>query len=475
VLEMAVDIKKLLGGKSLMTTIAVLVMLTGIVIGVIYIIPGLLKETVFLDLEYDRLHITERIDELTEQNADDTEAQIAELQDELDSVSEQLTRVRAEISQPRSIGVALLVAGLSLGGFLLAVGSRSQLIIPLLALNMLVFFNIFRDVSFFAVETAVNNLGYTVISGNFYNIIQKATELVLLAIGMTFVISATKGADISVGATASIAGAVFFKVLLSNDLTLVSLILALCAAAVVSVIVVGGFNSTLVAVFRIQPMVATLIMFTTGRAIAYWINGGTTPTMFNNQWLDYFGRFLPGVPIHTPIITAVICGIVISLVIKFTNLGLYNQSVGINEKSARLNGMNPVRVKYTAFVILGLCVAIAAATSIGRIGLINHETILLGVELDAILAVAIGGNSLGGGKFKIAGSIMGAYVIYGLNETLLNMGVSSTVIQAYKAIVIILLVILGSPVVQEKAGRLWNDVRARFAVSAHKEGMQHGE
>jgi len=216
-------------------------------------------------------------------------------------------------------------------------------------------------------------------------------------------------------------------------------------------------------------MVATLIMFTTGRAIAYWINGGSTPTLFTNKWLDYFGRFIPGVPIHTSIITAVVFGIVIFLILKFTNLGLYNQAVGINEKSARLNGMNPVRVKYTAFVILGFCVAVAAATNIGRISLINHETILSGIELDAILAVAIGGNSLGGGKFRIAGSVMGAYVIYGLNETLLNMGVSSTAIQAYKAIVIILLVILGSPVVQEKAGRLWNAVKVR--TMAAKEGV----
>ena len=211
-------------------------------------------------------------------------------------------------------------------------------------------------------------------------------------------------------------------------------------------------------------------MFTTGRAIAYWINGGSTPTVFGNNWLDYFGRFLPGVPIHTPIITAVACGTIIFLVLKFTNLGLYIQSVGINEKSARLNGINPVVVKYIAFAILGLCVTVSAATSIGRLGLMNHVYILQAVELDAILAVAIGGNSLGGGKFKISGSIMGAYVIYGLSETLFNVGVSSTVIQAYKAIVIIFLVILSSPVVQEKLGQAWKTVMAKRAASAHGEG-----
>jgi len=316
----------------------------------------------------------------------------------------------------------------------------------------------------------VNHMGYTVLSGNFYNIFQKATELVLLAMGMTFVISATKGADISVGATAAIAGAVFIRFILAYEFTLPFMILALIVTAFFTVIVVGGFNGTLVSVFKIQPMVATLIMFTTGRAIAYWINGGSTPTVFGNDWLDYFGRFIPGIPIHTSIITAVVCGTIIFLVLKFTNLGLYIQSVGINEKSARLNGINPVKVKYMAFAILGLCVTIAAATSIGRLGLMNHVYILQAVELDAILAVAIGGNSLGGGKFKISGSIMGAYVIYGLTETLFNLGVSSTVIQAYKAIVIIFLVILSSPVVQEKMTQTWNAIKAKRAVSAREEG-----
>jgi len=465
------NFRKLLNRKNLITLIALLFMLSGIIAGAIYIIPGLAGEAVWLDLDYERYNIENRIAELKELDSATAEDELAIAEQELDNVRAELIRVREGISQPRSIGVALLVAGLGIGGFLLAVKNRSQLLIPLLALNLLVLFNIFNDVSFFAMETAVNYMGYTIISGNFYNIIQKATELVVLAMGMTFVISATKGADISVGATAAIAGAVFIRVILSYEFTLPLMILAFLITAFITVIVVGGFNGTLVSVFKIQPMVATLIMFTTGRAIAYWINGGSTPTVFGNDWLDYFGRFIPGVPVHTPIITAIVCGTIIFLVLKFTNLGLYIQSVGINEKSARLNGINPVVVKYLAFAILGLCVTVAAATSIGRLGLMNHVYILQAVELDAILAVAIGGNSLGGGKFKISGSIMGAYVIYALSETLFNIGVSSTEIQVYKAIVIVLLVIMSSPVVQEKMSQVWKAAMAKRAVSSQGEGQ----
>jgi len=355
-------------------------------------------------------------------------------------------------------GVAIVFAGLGLGSLLFSVLNRSQLVIPLIALNLLIFLNIFRDIGFFSIGTLVNSLGNTVLTGNLIFIFHRATELVLLAIGMTLVTSASKGQDISVGATAAIAGSVFVRIVLANEFSLLYMVIAFLVACLVS-LVFAAFNGTLVAVFRIQPMIASLILFTTGRSIAYWINGGATPTVNNHQWLDAFSRFIPGVPVHTPIITAVVCGIIIALVLKFTNLGLYTQAVGINQKSARLNGINPVRVKMVAFLIMGVCVTIAGVINVGRIGLINHETILRGIEMDAILAVAIGGNALSGGKFKLSGSVIGAYVITGLIETLYAMRVPSTDIQAIKAGVIIFLVVIGSPVVKALLGRLGGYIR----------------
>jgi len=330
---------------------------------------------------------------------------------------------------------------------------RSQLIIPLLALFMLTVFNLFRDPGFFSISVLINASGDKVLSGNLISILNGASELVVLAIGMTLVTAASRGQDISVGAAAAIAGSVFVRFLLSGEFSLPMMITAFLASCVAAMLI-GAFNGTLVAVFNIQPMIASLIMFTTARAIAYWINGGATPTINNHKWLEYYSRFIPGIPIPTPIFTVIICCVLIALALRFTNLGLYIQAVGINEKSARLNGIGPVGVKLMAFMILGLCVAIAASINVGRIGLINHETILRGIEMDAILSVAIGGNALSGGKFKVTGSIIGAYIIEGLTNTLYAMRVSSTDIQAYKAVVIILLVIAGSPVVKEKVARL---------------------
>jgi len=323
---------------------------------------------------------------------------------------------------------------------------KSQLIIPLFALLLLVVFNLIRDVGFFSLNITINNDGNAVLSGNIISILNSASELAIIAIGMTLVTASSRGQDISVGAVAAIAGSVFVRVLREHDISWPIILVAFlgaCAAAILC----GTFNGLLVAGFRIQPMIATLILLTAGRPIAYWINGGATPTV-ESPLLGNIGSFIPGIPIPTPILIVIVFAILVSLVLRLTNLGLYTQAVGINEKSARLNGINAFGMKILSFMMLGVCVSIAGCISVSRIGLINHETILLDIEMDAILAVAIGGNALSGGKFNIAGSVIGAYIIQALTITLYAMKVSSTAVKAYKAIVIIAIVVLGSPVVQ---------------------------
>ena len=329
---------------------------------------------------------------------------------------------------------------------------NSQLIVPLLSILLLVVFNLIRDPSFFSIEITTNNAGNPVLAGNLISIFNSASELAILAMGMTLVTAASGGQDISVGALAAIAGSVFVKVLRAGTITPLTIILAFVACCVVAVIF-GALNGTLVAVFKIQPMIATLVLYTCGRSVAYWINGGATPTV-SSPLITALGSFIPGVPIPTPIIIVAICGLIFALVFRFTTLGLYTQSVGINQRAARLNGINAMGIKLLAFMILGACCAVAGCIAVSRLSLINHETVLLEIEMDAILAVAIGGNALSGGKFKMASSVIGAYAIQALTVTLYAMKVPSTDIKAYKAIVIILIVVIGSPVVKEKFSRL---------------------
>ena len=344
-------------------------------------------------------------------------------------------------------------------------GKYSQLLLPLLSILLIVVFNLIRDPGFFSVEITKNNAGNTVLTGNLISIFNGASELAVLAMGMTLVTAACGGQDISVGALATIAGSVFVKILRGGEITRVSILAGFLACCVVAMLF-GAFNGTLVSVFKIQPMIATLVLFTCGRSIAYWINGGATPTI-SSPLITAIGSFIPGCPIPTPIIIVAAVGLLLGLVFRFTTLGLYTQTVGINQRAARLNGINPMFIKLASFLVLGLCCAVAGCISVSRLSLINHETMLLEIEMDAILAVAIGGNALGGGKFKVTGSVLGAYAIQALTTTLYAMKVPSTDVKAYKAVVIILIVVISSPIVKQAMNRLWTKVKAR--IPAKKE------
>lgn len=337
---------------------------------------------------------------------------------------------------------------------------RNQIIIPLIALFILLAFNLIVDPSFFDINLGHNNLGYPVLSGYLITVLDCGSELAILAIGMTLVTAASGGQDISVGAAVAIAGSVILRVLCGRNTrpeTLrTSVLVALLVACLVSM-AFGAFNGILVAYFKIQPMVATLILFTAGRSIAAWINNNELP-IISEPSFAYYGTTIPGCPLPTPFLIAAGCVLIAFLVLKFTNIGLYVQAVGINENSSKLNGLNPRLIKFITFVLLGLCVAVVGLIKVSRLSTINYSVVAKDIEMDAILAVALGGNSLAGGKFNMAASIIGAYVIQLLTTTLYKFDVNSAALPAYKAVVVIILVILSCPIVKEWLGKLKNRI-----------------
>lgn len=339
--------------------------------------------------------------------------------------------------------------------------TKKQIFFPIITLVLLALFNLIADPSFYRITLSQNANGYPVLLGNLITIIDYGSELAILAIGMTLVTAATGGQDISVGAVIAIAGSVILRVLCGTEsqpeYLHAPIIVAFIVGCIVSMLF-GAFNGILVAYFKIQPMIATLILFTAGRSIAAWINNNQLPVISPacSESFSYFGNSIPGIPIPTPFFIAIACMIIIGIVLRTTNLGLYTQSVGINEKSARLNGMNPTFIKFLSFVILGLCVAIAGLIKVSRISTINYSVVAKDIEMDAILAVALGGNALSGGKFNMAASILGAYVIQFLATTLYKLNVQSNALPAYKAVVVILLVVLSTPSVRGWFLKQWN-------------------
>ncbi|MCL2129599.1 MAG: ABC transporter permease [Treponema sp.] len=366
----------------------------------------------------------------------------------------------------------------NLQGVLKKLGSKFNfLLMPIAVFLLLLGINIIADIirlgfshafNFFIIQFRLNNLGYEVLGGNLISILNGASELAIITIGMTLVTASSRGQDIGVGAVAAIAASVFFYVIrASSEVTLLWVLFAFIICAIAAM-VCGVFNGTLVAKVKIQPMIATLIMFTSGRSIAYAINGGASPKVFDDITLQ-IGGFIHGVPIPTPVFIVLLYSLIFFLIFKFTNLRLYVQSIGINEKSARLNGINPIAIKILTFVILGFCVAGAGVINACRMQRVDHLSILGGIEMDAILAVAIGGNLLSGGKFSIIGSIIGAYTIETLNVTLLRLGVLPEPIRVYKATFIILLMLLSSPVLKNYIAILWSSLSSKFRPIAKEE------
>ncbi len=348
-------------------------------------------------------------------------------------------------------------------------GGVGQLLIPLIALGILLVFNLIRDPGFYAISVSVNNSGNPVLTGNLISIIDSASELAIIAMGMTLVTAACGGQDISVGSVGTIAGSIFIKTLKGfpeiNLWTVLVAILACCAVTVLFT----SFNGALVSVFKIQPMIATLILFSCGRSIAYWIVGSATPQV-SGPIISAMGMTIPGIPIPSPVFGVILVGLLLALIFKFTTLRLYTESVGVNQGASRLNGINPISIKMISFVILGVCVAVAGIIQTCRMGQVSHKTLLIDIEMDAILAVAIGGNNLGGGRFRISGTILGAYIIQMLTTTLYAMRVVPANIKAYKAIVIIIIVMAGSPVLKAKLVSFFKHLfSAKPAVSSGKE------
>lgn len=337
--------------------------------------------------------------------------------------------------------------------------TTAKLFLPLLCLLFVLLINLIKDPSFFVV--AINN---GVLYGRLIDILNRGSETAILAVGMTLTVAVSAGTDISVGSVMSLSACFCCMLLAGYGVNTTSSLVMPMAVGVIAGILLGGvcgvFNGVLVSKLKIQPMVATLILYTAARAIGLLMCNNQIVYIRYNPF-KYFGNFLPGCPIPTPIFITIAVIAVAAILLKKTALGLYVQSVGINRRAARLLGINSALIIFICYVICGLCSGIAGIVASSRIYSADSNNIGLYFELDAILAVALGGNSLAGGKFSLSGSIVGAYTIQAISTTLLALGVSTDQAPVAKAIIVIIIVAVQSPVFK----RWISDFANRFKTS----------
>ncbi|HDT6509980.1 TPA: ABC transporter permease [Klebsiella aerogenes] len=273
--------------------------------------------------------------------------------------------------------------------------------------------------------------------GSPIDILNRAAPVALLAIGMTLVI-ATGGIDLSVGAVMAIAGATAASMTVAGHSLPVVLLAALGAGALA-----GLWNGILVAVLKIQPFVATLILMVAGRGVAQLITSGQIVT-FDSPALSWLGSgsllLLP-----TPVIIAIVTLLLFWLFTRRTALGMFIEAVGINIRAAKNAGVNTRIVVMLAYVLSGICAAIAGIIVAADIRGADANNAGLWLELDAILAVVIGGGSLMGGRFNLLLSVVGALIIQGMNTGILLSGFPPELNQVVKAVVVLCVLIVQSP------------------------------
>ena len=273
--------------------------------------------------------------------------------------------------------------------------------------------------------------------GPVMDILKRGAPVGLLAVGMTLVI-ATRGIDLSVGAVIAIAGAVAAWAI-TRDLGLAAALALAFAAGLAA----GLWNGVLVAIVGIQPIVATLILMTSGRGIAQLVTEGRILT-FSHDGLAFLGSgAVLGIPV--PAVLWVATAIAVTLLLRRTALGMLIEAVGVNRNAAALAGVNATVLIIAVYSASGLCAALAGVVATADIRGADANNAGLWMELDAILAVVIGGNSLLGGRFSIAASLLGALIIQTIYTGILLAGFPSEYNLSIKAVIVLVILVLQSP------------------------------
>ena len=260
-------------------------------------------------------------------------------------------------------------------------------------------------------------------------LLRQAAPIAVVAVGMAIVIG-TGGIDLSVGSVMAIAGQVGATLVLHDH----PVLLAIVAALVVSALC-GVFNGTLVARFGVQPIIATLILFIAGRGIAQLISGGELQPLANPdfQWIGLARPF----EIPAQVIIAFVVAIVAWLVMRLTVYGRHVLAVGGNETASRLAGVPAARVKLLAYVVSGVLAGLVGLITVSATYASDANNTGVGMELDAIAAVAVAGTPLTGGKVTVWGAVVGAVLLKLLQNTLIAHGITKEVAQMIEGAVIV--------------------------------------
>lgn len=336
--------------------------------------------------------------------------------------------------------------------------TQAQMFWPLMVFLAILLINgIISGGEFFSIQ---------IVDGHFYgriiDIFRNGSKLMLLATGMTMVL-ATGGTDISVGSVMAISGAIACSIvdgrIFSN---LGGSVAAAVVLAILSGVLCGFWNGFLVSRVKIQPIIATMILMVAGRGIAQLITEGKIVTVNSDAYYYINGGYILGLPVPVFIVAFVV--ILTMLFVKKTAFGLFVESTGCNPLASSFAGIHVNTIKLAIYTFCGAMAGVAGLIESAGIKGADCNNAGLMIEMDAILAVAIGGTSLTGGRFSIPASLIGALIIQSITTSVLAMGVAPEVTQVVKAVIVIAICLFQSKKVQDKMA-LVSKSKARKGVA----------
>jgi ribose/xylose/arabinose/galactoside ABC-type transport system permease subunit len=324
--------------------------------------------------------------------------------------------------------------------------SRHRLFWPTLVLVGLLFGNLIFTHGFFSIQVKDGHL-----YGSLIDILRLGAPLILVGLGMTLVI-ATGGIDLSVGSVVAISGALsclmISKLADMNDLSgvLTAIVLGVLLASAL-----GLWNGFLVAGLGIQPIIATLILMVAGRGLAQLITNGQIITIRSSRYALIGAGYWLTVPFSIVVALGVFA--LASLLVRRSALGMLIEAVGGNAEASRLAGVHSRRLVWLVYAFSATTAGIAGLMISSNVSSADGNNAGLWIELDAILAVVIGGTSLAGGRFSFTGTVIGALLIQTLTTTIFTIGIPPETTLLFKALVVTVVCLLQSPAFRAKVLR----------------------
>ncbi|MBI9101593.1 MAG: ABC transporter permease [Spirochaetales bacterium] len=294
------------------------------------------------------------------------------------------------------------------------------------------------------------------IRGNLINILNNGARVCILAVGMTLVY-ATGGIDLSVGSVMAVSGAMAALIIRPGYLAGLpvadpqSPFLLIILLPLLIALLLGLINGLLVAVVKVQPIIATLIMMYSARGLAVLMVQGQTPTYHEVPFTKLGTGFFAGLPV--PVWIGATIFVITLIVTKRTAIGIFIESIGENRAASRYVGIRTTIITVFTYIFCAFCAGIAGLIHVAGESSASPYTTGFMIELDAIAAVIIGGT-MWGGRFTLTGSLVGALIIQSLTTTVYFQRWPFEYSLVFKALVIIFVALIQSEIFREKVRSL---------------------